>query len=630
METYVKKALFVYSEEGEMFVPLLLENTLGVKITVVAYNDFVKNQEKSIKDYNHVVVSGSFAVIKLILHLAVEHKISVGIIPLPSQKQLIHSYDLPKDSAEAVKCSLQASATAVDLIYCNKEIMLFKAAIGRVPLLDAPAKKRGMTTLFQAFKRLRGLKLLKFNFITENKRKIETAAAGCMIIQHHEGTLASKLVSHNSSLADGMVSLVITAPFSIIDYLKFLFHVFTRTIKRGHVISTIGLIKSPEIKIESEQELRVLIDDETACKTPLHCKALPKAVKINVGEKISSNTTNMRPTEEKISIKNLPTGKELIKAANNVVPFFSYASEERFKDLFTALHKDSKLNSIYVVLMILSTMLATVGLYLNSSAVIIGAMLLAPLMAPIISFSMGLLRNNSALIKNSFIKIIVGISLALLSAAIITNVLPYDPVTPEMQARLNPSLLDLAVAIIAGIAGAYTKSFKEILQSLAGVAIAVALVPPLAVAGEGLGRMDLQFFMQAFLLFSTNLIGIILAANITFRILGYSAAIRDRKKIVYISILLGLIAIPLYLTYQQIIKKYNFEEAWRHERFFVNGKYLIINKAHLLLSFDKEVLVIDIFARERLTREDMAKLKRRIQSNFSKKLLIRAKITYIL
>ena len=63
-----------------------------------------------------------------------------------------------------------------------------------------------------------------------------------------------------------------------------------------------------------------------------------------------------------------------------------------------------------------------------------------------------------------------------------------------MQGRLNPTVLDLLVAIAAGVAGAYTKSFKEILQSLAGVAIAVALVPPLAVAGIGLGRLDPSFF----------------------------------------------------------------------------------------------------------------------------------------
>ncbi len=150
-----------------------------------------------------------------------------------------------------------------------------------------------------------------------------------------------------------------------------------------------------------------------------------------------------------------------------------------------------------MVLMVLSTILATVGLYMNSSSVIIGAMLLAPLMAPIISLAMGILRMDKGLFGRSLIKIFMGITLALATAAFATMPLNYQPLTNEMLARLNPTVLDLAVAIIAGVAGAYTKSYKEILQSLAGVAIAVALVPPLATAGIGLGRFAMVFFSQA-------------------------------------------------------------------------------------------------------------------------------------
>ena len=131
-------------------------------------------------------------------------------------------------------------------------------------------------------------------------------------------------------------------------------------------------------------------------------------------------------------------------------------------------------------------------------------MVLAPLMAPIIALSMGLLRYERRLVRQSLWKIGAGIFLALLTSILLTLLSPYQPFTGEMQGRLNPTVLDLIVAIAAGIAGAYTKSFKEILQSLAGVAIAVALVPPLAVAGVGLGRFDPSFFGHAFLLFLTT------------------------------------------------------------------------------------------------------------------------------
>jgi len=206
---------------------------------------------------------------------------------------------------------------------------------------------------------------------------------------------------------------------------------------------------------------------------------------------------------------------------------------------------------------------------------------------------------------------------------------PHKPVTEEMLARLNPTLLDLAVAIISGIAAACSKSFREIIQSLAGVAIAVALVPPLAVAGIGIGHMDFHFFYQAFLLFTTNLVGIIISATLTFRILGYSAAVRRKASLVAVFIFLVLISIPLYLSYSRIVEDRIFEQSWRKERFLVNEKYLIIIKASIIWRGDNRIILMDILAREPLTREDLNAFKKKIQANFDKKLIIRLKTFYI-
>jgi len=181
-----------------------------------------------------------------------------------------------------------------------------------------------------------------------------------------------------------------------------------------------------------------------------------------------------------------------------------------------------------------------------------------------------------------------------------------------------------------GIAGAYTKSFKEILQSLAGVAIAVALVPPLAVAGIGLGRADPLFFGQAFLLFSTNLVGIILSATITFRVLGYSSAIKSKRSIGYIILLLLFISIPLYLTFNKIIETKRHEYSWKTERFLVNDKYLIVKKAKIIEYREHKIISMEVLAREPLNRKDLNLFKEKVQDNFSKKIIIRADINYIL
>jgi uncharacterized hydrophobic protein (TIGR00271 family) len=279
--------------------------------------------------------------------------------------------------------------------------------------------------------------------------------------------------------------------------------------------------------------------------------------------------------------------------------------------------------------MALSTILATTGLYLNSASVIIGAMLLAPLMAPIVSLAMGLLRQDEQMTKYSINKIVLGTLAALLIAALMPLYVTQQPVTAEMEARLNPTVLDLIVAITAGIAGAYTKSHKEILQSLAGVAIAVALVPPLAVAGIGLGRFDLEMFGHAFLLFSTNLVGIILAAVLTFRLLGYSAVVKSKRGFGIVVFLLLLISVPLFLSYTQIIETMILEKGWQEERFYLDGKYLIVRDAHLTEYSGKDVLTMNILARELLTRDDLAEMKRKISYNFDEDLIIRANIIYI-
>ena len=628
MPEYVERALFVYSEDTARYIEQVRNNPFAIPITPASFTDIVQEPEALLADVDHVVVAGSLEVIKKVLRLSMEKGFSIGLIPTPEQRILQSGYGLPDQFGAALDLALQKDTQVMDVILCNDEILLFKAVIGRLPLLDSPRNIGPIRTVWEAMKKFAGLKLLAFNLTTSDAKKIETAACGCMIVQHHERSLASSLIAHDSSYNDGLISLVISSPSAIFDYLKFLGQVIWRKGKHIKVPKTIGFVKSSRITIETKRILDVVIDNEQVTQTPLQCETIPRAVRINVGESFRKKATT-QPAQEKFKIDNLPAGRELQKAKEKTIPFFAYASEDRFKDLFVALRVDARIDPAFLVLMLLSTMLATVGLYLSSSSVIIGAMLLAPLMAPIISLAMGLLRQDISMAKNSIGTIAVGMFIALLAASLITLLFPHEPTTPEMEARLHPTLLDLAVAIISGIAGAYTKSFKEIMQSLAGVAIAVALVPPLAVAGIGLGRGDFVFFSQAFLLFSTNLIGIVFAATFTFRILGFSPAVLGKRSIGFVAAVLILISIPLYMSYQQIVEKMTLERSWRHERFLVNDKYLIIKDADLIYINDREVLTMHVLAREPLDRSDLNQLEEKIQNNFKRDLIFRANITYI-
>jgi uncharacterized hydrophobic protein (TIGR00271 family) len=183
----------------------------------------------------------------------------------------------------------------------------------------------------------------------------------------------------------------------------------------------------------------------------------------------------------------------------------------------------------------LASAIATFGLIANSAPAIIGAMIIAPLMAPILSLSYGLVIIDRRLITLSIISVTAGAILVVVIAFVSTLVFGMRITGPEILSRTSPTLLDLGVALAAGAAAAFSQTRLSIANSIAGVAIAVALVPPLAVSGIGLalgraattetgislGKYGLiaggtDIATGAFVLFLTNLLGIIAVAMLVF------------------------------------------------------------------------------------------------------------------
>lgn len=633
MSGYVKAALFIYDEEGREYEDAVVNNPHGVAVTSVTAVEFSKRTAELLGGYSHLLVAADLKLVKEVMQHAIDRKLTLGLLPLPQQKTLRQSYSLPKDTAEMVSLALGDEAVELDMVYCNGIILLFKGLVGRIPLIDSLSNTSRWSIIVDGLKKITSLKLLPFEITSEGKSvtTVKTAASGCMILEHSERSFSSSIIGHNTSRGDGLVSTVIVAPISVVDYLKLIWARVFFSSESKRIPNSIGFIKSPQITIDSDSALNFSIDGEDLTTLPARIEVRPAALRLNFKpEEDEEGAAAADDRAERFVTGSLPAGKELSKAKNRRVPFFTYASEERFKDLFVALKDDSTLHSQYVVLMLLSTVLATVGLYLDSASVIIGAMLLAPLMAPIISLAMGLLRHDKKMFQRSFWKIGFGVFLTLTASALLTLVSPYQPITGEMQARINPTVLDLTVAIAAGIAGAYTKSFKEILQSLAGVAIAVALVPPLAVAGIGLGRFDLYVFSEAWLLFSTNLIGIVVAATLTFRLLGYSSAVRNKRGVGIVFLFLLVICIPLFISFQSIVERAQLESTWKTERFIVNGKYLIVQEAVMHTFQNSKFLNVKIHAREQLNRSDLNAFRKKIKRNFEDDIVIRAEVAYIL
>jgi uncharacterized hydrophobic protein (TIGR00271 family) len=216
----------------------------------------------------------------------------------------------------------------------------------------------------------------------------------------------------------------------------------------------------------------------------------------------------------------------------------------------------------FFVMMGLSSAIATLGLLLNSPAVIIGAMLVAPLMAAIFGLSLGVVRGDLRLLRHAASATFRGMALAIGVAALLTYIVPVDTLPSEVVTRTRPTLLDLGVALASGAAGAYALCRKEVSAALPGVAIAAALVPPLATVGIGLAEWQGQTAGGALLLFLTNLVAISAAAGLVFLWLGFrpipgqqARARVFRRGVVGTTVLLVAVTIPLILLSAGLLRE---------------------------------------------------------------------------
>ncbi len=210
-------------------------------------------------------------------------------------------------------------------------------------------------------------------------------------------------------------------------------------------------------------------------------------------------------------------------------------------------------NQNFTILLALATAIATFGLLSNSTATIIGAMIVAPLMIPIISLTYALLILNPRLIGYSLAKLIFGIALTISIAFITTKTVGFKVPGSEILSRTEPTLLDLGVAIAAGVAGAYSKIRRSVADAIPGVAISVALVPPLCVTGIGLATNNFPLSSGSFVLFLTNLVGIIVSAELVFLIQGYGSWKKGTWGLVFLALSIVPISLPLGYSFQKMI-----------------------------------------------------------------------------
>ncbi len=251
---------------------------------------------------------------------------------------------------------------------------------------------------------------------------------------------------------------------------------------------------------EGRQAMRILLQDDTVQST---LDALQTVVNSYPASRIivfAVEATLPLPEESKPKKKAISTSREA---------------------LYDSVSKDVKLNSNFIVLVILSTVVAAIGLIENNVAVVIGAMVIAPLLAPNLALGLGAALGDVNLMRKALITNLVGVSLCISLSILIGLSWPFDINSPELLARTNVGMDSLALALASGAAAALSLT-TGLSSVLVGVMVAVALLPPASTFGLMLGHGQYQLAMGAALLLIANVVCLNLATKIVFWIKGIS------------------------------------------------------------------------------------------------------------
>ncbi len=289
-------------------------------------------------------------------------------------------------------------------------------------------------------------------------------------------------------------------------------------------------------------------------------------------------------------------------------------------------------SALYWMVLILAGAIALLGLALNSAAVVIGAMLIAPLLAPVLGLALGLAVGDGRLAVQTTLAVLASTIAVVAISSIVTVLLPFHEVTAEILGRTKPTTLDLAIAVFSGLAGALVKLSRgdRLAGAVPGVAVSVALVPPLAVTGFGVGiGWDWQVIRGSLLLYGANLAGIVMSAMIVFLVAGMHrpevldevrrwyretersglAALVDRTpgirsmgvlksipaRLVLVLVFVALVAIPLSASLRQITRETRVHRAVEaaSKPFGVAGHSFIVSR-EVNLGTDRTQVILNV------------------------------------
>ncbi|MBQ0768540.1 MAG: DUF389 domain-containing protein [Bizionia sp.] len=323
----------------------------------------------------------------------------------------------------------------------------------------------------------------------------------------------------------------------------------------------------------------------------------------NEGSKTEPNTEGKAIGQGKGTVKEEAKGLfESIK--NFLVELLDFRSDTDRDATIAAIKADIPFKGATAWILICSIFVASIGLNANSTAVVIGAMLISPLMGPILGIGLSIAINDIDTLKRSLINLAIMLILSLLTAYLFFEFFPLSEDTSELLGRTRPDIRDVLIAFFGGLALIIARTKKGTIASVIfGVAIATALMPPLCTAGYGLAKGNWSYFSGAMYLFSINTIFIALATFLVLKILRFPmlkyANSAKRKRISQIASVVAIIVmIPAAISFYTVLQESKYEMSYKNfieneietnDDLWLQRKKLEIDEKKISLYFNGEM-----------------------------------------
>ena len=245
-QTYFDKAIFIYEDDSASLLENVQKNPFGTQITSFHIEEFLQNYKDILKTYEHLIISLQDTSMVKLLSIAIEFQLSIGIIPLNSQKEQIRNLYTTADTNKNLEIALRNDPKAIDLVKINDTLIYSQGIVGAVPFINDRLKRLNLP-FYKSFayviRKFFSLQLQKFEITTQNGQKIITAATAVIVLNHTTRDYLSKIFKVTQSMRDGKITLVIISPSSLFEYIRLISSIFSPKKTQQHFRLPLALFR---------------------------------------------------------------------------------------------------------------------------------------------------------------------------------------------------------------------------------------------------------------------------------------------------------------------------------------------------------------------------------------------------